>query len=221
MKPEPFPPESPARQPKPDPKPRSAFGHYLPRLQRVFYQGDAVVFWTLPVAHRARGWLDQRFHTAFREIMLHAAGRAGLLCPAYCLMPDHLHLVWMGLRHTTDQRNGMKFLRAQLGRHLAPARFQHQPYDHVLSPRERQRQRFTLACTDYVLLNPVRAGLVTDPNDWPFLGAIVLGYPRADPLEAAFWPRFWKWYAEMREPGLEKRKLPPRCMEPVGKSRHP
>jgi hypothetical protein len=30
-------------------------------------------------------------------------------------MPDHLHWVWMGLRHDTQQRNGVKFLRAQLG----------------------------------------------------------------------------------------------------------
>ena len=42
--------------------------------------------------------------------MLHAAAREGLFCPVYCLMPDHLHLVWMGLRLDTDQLNGMAFL---------------------------------------------------------------------------------------------------------------
>src|SRR5437867_8679198 len=90
----------------PEWKRRSDFSHYLPRLRREFYQADAVVFWTMPVAHRARSWLDDHFHAAFREMMLHAAAREGLLCPAYCLMPDHLHLVWMGLRRDTDQRNG-------------------------------------------------------------------------------------------------------------------
>src|SRR5208283_2456537 len=105
----PLPPDPASRQG------RSQFSHYLPRLKREFYQADAVVFWTLPVAHRAQGWLDAPFHAAFREMMLHTAAREGLLCPAYCLMPDHLHLVWMGLRHHTDQRNGMKFLRAHLG----------------------------------------------------------------------------------------------------------
>ena len=68
----------------PKPKPRSAFSHYLPRLRREFYQAIAVIFWTMPVADRARGWLGERFHAAFREMMLHAAAREGLLCPAYC-----------------------------------------------------------------------------------------------------------------------------------------
>ena len=33
---------------------------------------------------------------------------------AYCLMPDHLHLVWMGLKLESDQLNGMAFLRKHL-----------------------------------------------------------------------------------------------------------
>ena len=70
----------------PEPRRRSAFSHYLPRLKRVFYQADAVVFWTLPVSYRQQGWLTDGFHAVFREMMLHAAAREGLLCPAYCLM---------------------------------------------------------------------------------------------------------------------------------------
>ena len=61
---------------------------FLPRLPREYYQGDAVVHWTLPISHRRQGWLDERFHAAFRELMLHTAAREGLFCPTYCLMPD-------------------------------------------------------------------------------------------------------------------------------------
>ena len=86
---------------------------------------------------------------------------------AYCLMPDHLHMVWMGLRLASDQRNGMKFFRAQLGPYLKGAKFQHQAHDHVLTLKERQRNRFSLACADYVLLNTYRAELVKSPSDWP------------------------------------------------------
>ncbi len=200
--------------PNPDErKPRSSFSHYLPRLKREFYQADAVVFWTLPVAHRQSGWLDHSFHAAFREMMLHAAAREGLLCPAYCLMPNHVHLVWMGIRKQADQRNGMKFLRAQLGPFLKPAKFQHQPHDHVLTAEERQRRAFSLACADYVLLNPFKGGLVKAPPDWPYLGAVVPGYPRLNPFEPDYWPWFWKHYLSVREPGIEQRILPPREME--------
>src|SRR5262245_61339980 len=102
---------------------------HLPRLPKEHYQGDAVVHWTLAIAARKSGWLDEVFHARFRETMLHAAVRENLFCPTYCLMPDHIHLVWMGMRRDSDQRNGMKFLRAQVGKFLRPYRFQHQPHD--------------------------------------------------------------------------------------------
>jgi putative transposase len=90
-----------------DGKPRT---FYLPRLNREHYQGDAVIHWTLTVFDRKTGWLDDLFHLKFREMLLHAAARESLFCPAYCLMPDHIHLMWMGLRRDTDQKNGMSFL---------------------------------------------------------------------------------------------------------------
>jgi putative transposase len=200
----------------PDPREgqsRSSFSHYLPRLKRDFYVADAVVVWKLPLSYRKQGWLEAGFNCLFREMMLHAAAREGLLCPAYCLMPDHIHLVWMGIRKQADQRNGMKFLRGQLGPFLKPARFQHQPHDHVLTTKERQRRAFSLACAEYVLLNPGRAELVKAPMEWPYLGAVIPGYPRLDPFAMDYWPWLWKQYFAMREPGIEKRILPLREME--------
>ena len=96
----------------PDPRPPRAYS--LPRLPPEYYQGDAVVHWTLTVFDRATGWLSDSLHSRFRELMLHAAAREGLFCPTYCLMPDHIHLIWMGLRLESDQRNGMSFLRRYL-----------------------------------------------------------------------------------------------------------
>ena len=195
--------------------PRDALNRtfYLPRLPREHYQGDAVVFWTLTVFDRAQGWLTGAFHQRFRELMLHAAAREGLLCPIYCLMPDHLHLVWMGLRLDTDQLNGMAFLRTHLGPKLAPQRFQHQAHDHVLTVAERRQHAFNVACADYVLLNPLKAELVKTPAAWPYLGAVIPGFPRVNPFAADYWPWFWKHYFGAREPGIEQRVLPPREME--------
>jgi putative transposase len=193
-------------------RPRSSYSHFLPRLDHEFYKSDAVIFWTLTVSNRQKGWLNAGFHAAFREFMLHTAAKEALLCPAYCLMPDHIHLVWMGLKKTSDQRNGMKFLRASLGPLLKPARFQHQAHDHVLSAEQRRRSVFSVACTDYVLLNPLRAKLVEKPSDWPYLGALVPGHPRARPLTSDYWPWFWKHYFAVRDPNLQKRILPPKGM---------
>lgn len=89
---------------------------YLPRLAAGHYRGRAIVLWTHTVAKRATGWLDDRFHAAFREIMLHAAVREQLLCPVYTLMPDHARWVWMGVAEGSDQRSQLAFCASRSGR---------------------------------------------------------------------------------------------------------
>jgi len=171
----------------------------LPRLAREHYCGHAVVFWTLTLEDRAQGWLDEPFHARFRELMLHTAAREELFCPVYCLMPDHLHLMWMGLRRTSDQINAIKFLRTQLEPSLGNQRtWQHQAYDHVLREEERRRNAFARICF-YILENPVRAKLVSSAGEWRFHGAIVPGYPTMNPLAREFWELFWKLYVCERE----------------------
>ena len=51
------------------------------------------------------------------------------------------------------------------------------------------------------------------PSDWPYLGAVLSGYPRVNPFEDDYWPWFWKHYHAVRGPGIEKRVLPPREMK--------
>lgn len=198
----------------PDDGQRRFLGHgtnrsfYLPRLPREYYQGDAVVHWTMPIALRGTGWLNGAFHAGFREMMLHAAAREALFCPTYCLMPNHIHLVWMGLRRDTDQRNAMKFLREHVGKLIRPHRFQHQPHDHVLRAEERRKQAFSKVCF-YVIDNARVAELVRHPKDWPFAGAVVPGYPKLHPLEDGFWPLLWKLYLVARAPDAGDLKRPP------------
>ncbi|PWU11150.1 MAG: hypothetical protein C5B50_23880 [Verrucomicrobia bacterium] len=180
----------------------------LPRLPREYYQGDSVVHWTLTVFDRKRGWLSELFHSRFRELILHTASREGLFCPVYCLMPDHLHLIWMGLRLDTDQLNGMAFLRTHLEPTLAPAKFQPQPHDRVLRAEQRRRNAFAETCR-YVLGNPVRARLVAKPEAWKFSGAAIPGYPRLNPLDPDYWPLFWKLFAKARHPDAGNIIRPP------------
>jgi putative transposase len=185
--------------------------NYLPRLSREFYQGAAAVHWTLTVFDRGAGWLNEPFHSRFRELMLHAAAREGLLCPAYCLMPDHIHLLWLGLRRDTDQHNGMVFLRTHLEPLLHPHKFQPQAHDHVLRDEERKRGAFARLCF-YILANPVRAELMKESDVWPHGGAVVPGYPRFHPLDEDFWPRFWSIFERTRSADAGEHKRPPRTV---------
>ena len=181
---------------------------YLPRLPREYYQADAVVHWTLTIFDRSQGWLTPAVHQQFRELMFHAAAREGLVCPIYCLMPDHLHLVWMGLRLDSDQLNGMAFLRTYLEPALQPAKFQPQAQDNVLREQERQRNAFAKTCY-YIAANPARAELMKVNEVWPFTGGIVPGYPKLNPIAEDFWPKFWRIYAKLRQPDAGNIKRPP------------
>jgi putative transposase len=175
----------------------------LPRLPREFYHGDGFVHWSLTVHDRATGWLTEKFHAHFRELMLHTAAREGLFCPTYCLMPDHLHLIWLGLHLDSDQLNGMAFLRTYLEPLLAPAKFQPQPYDSVLREIEREHEAFAKACF-YILNNPVKAKLVSKPEDWNFSGAVIPGYPTLHPLATDFWGKFGNYMPKHAIQTLEK-----------------
>ena len=139
--------------------------------------------------------------------MLHAAAREQLCCPIYCLMPDHVHLIWMGLSRDSDQRNGMSFLRRHLEPALAPAKFQPQAHDRVLREEQRRRGAFQGACL-YIAENPVRAGLVERADQWRYHGAIIPGYPTLHPLQADYWPKFWKLFLKAREPDAGKIRRP-------------
>ena len=140
--------------------------------------------------------------------MLHTAAREGLFCPTYCLMPDNLHLVWMGLRLDSDQLNGMTFLRTHLEPTLAPQCFQHQAHDHVLKQEERRRNAFAGVC-NYILENPLRAGIVKDPVEWSFNGALVPGYPALHPFQEDFWRLLWKLYGHAKHSDASNIRRPP------------
>lgn len=125
--------------------------------------------------------------------------RENLLCPAYCLMPDHLHLIWMGTRQDSNQLNAMTFFRVQLKPALGDSRtWQHQPHDHILREEERRRNAFASFCF-YAIANPVRAGLAKREQEWPYSGAVIPGYPAVHPMNDGYWELFWKVYVKQRE----------------------
>ena len=151
---------------------------YLRRLPAEHYRGYAYVHWSMTIEDRKRGWLVPIFYYKFREILTHTMFRYGLCCPIYCCMPDHLHLLWVGMLDTADQPNAAKYFRKQLNPILAKlgVRFQQQPYDHVLREEQRERTAFETV-VEYIARNPERTGLVKADGyrDYPYTGCLVPG----------------------------------------------
>ncbi len=100
---------------------------------------------------------------------------------AYCLMPNHVHLIAV-----PETKDG-------LGRAIGEA---HRRYTRMINLREGwtgflwqgrfssfiMDERYLIACARYIELNPVRAGLVKKPESWPWSSAFSHIYGRKDCL---------------------------------------
>jgi REP element-mobilizing transposase RayT len=97
-------------------------------------------------------------------------GRARVF--AYCVMPDHLHLVLqlVDSRYslgrvvgTLKRESGKRFHQMGYAGELWQERF----YDRILRENETG-----ISVVDYVLENPVRAGLVSHHDEYPYCGIL-------------------------------------------------
>ena len=123
--------------------------------------------------HLRRKLLDSScVHEAFRNFALRANAEHGIAVGRYVLMPDHAHL-FVRLPQDMKLIPWVKALKCVLGAALTAkghhgSHWQRGFFDHVL----RNSESYSLKW-DYVRMNPVRAGLVNSPGDWPFQGEIV------------------------------------------------
>ncbi len=169
---------------------------HLSRLAPEFYRGFAAVHWSMTLRRRATGWLTPSFHADFRECLLHTLVRYQLLCPVYCLMPDHMHVLLRGIAPTADQQLAVAFLRRHLGEGLKPFALQKQPYDHVLRKEDLEREAFR-SVAYYIAENPVREGLAAAASAYPYSGGILPGKPHVSIHHPKYWDVFWQMHESL------------------------
>ena len=142
------------------------------------------------VTQRGNRRMETFFHESDYRAYLELVGRwcreEGVAIWAYCLMPNHVHLI------------AVPDFPAALARALGEA---HRRYTRLVNFRQEWRGylwqgRFSsvvmdephlLAAARYVELNPVRAGLVRRAEDWPWSSAAGHVCGRRDPLAESAW----------------------------------
>jgi len=116
---------------------------------------------------RQQTFFDDADYIAYIELLAGLKPKAGADIWAYCLMPNHVHLVVVPeyeqslakLFGITHHRYAKRVNEAHDWRgHLWQARF----HSFVMD------ETHVLAAVRYVELNPVRAGLCAHPQDWPW-----------------------------------------------------
>ena len=179
----------------------------LKRSSDEHYQGQAYVHWMFAIEERKTGWLIPIFYCKFRELLTHTLFRYSITCPIFCCMPDHIHLLLIGIADDSDQRVAVKYLRTNLNLALEKlsCRLQRQPYDHVLKEDEVERAAFE-STAEYIARNPERKNLVGVDRyqEYKFTSCLVPGCPDLTPWQPDYWDRFWRIYSHQRKNGLQR-----------------
>ena len=142
-----------------------------PRLDRVI-PSNPVFFMTACTYRRRQVLANSLVATAFVEFGKRAYSEHNIAVGRYVIMPDHLHLFvcgpddfvlgqWIAI---LKQYLAKSVVRAPTADPVWQRRF----FDHVLRSDESYAQKW-----NYVRENPVRAGLVTNADDWPYAGEII------------------------------------------------
>ena len=151
------------------------------RLATFNYVGLYRYSLTFCTAHRRHIFKESAVIDEAIDEISRAAASHQFAVIAYCFMRDHLHLLveatsdssdLVAFAHQIKQRTAYRYRRRQ-----DQPLWQKGYYEHVLRDDEAM-----LAVARYILANPVRAGLVQEPRDYPFSGSLVFDRQQLDEL---------------------------------------
>ncbi len=105
---------------------------------------------------------------AYLEALRECATRAGCAVHAYALMGNHVHLLFTAVSAEGPGRL-MPAIAASYAHYLATAYGHEDPvWDEAYDASPVHARRHLLACMRYIEENPVRAGLVSHPGEYPW-----------------------------------------------------
>ena len=165
------------------------------RLPLTVYQQERIVFVTISTHHRQKWFLS--FPSLAQDasnVLVKTAQERSCSIYAWCIMPDHVHLL-------VGDDNIVSFVRTFKGRLVPSARafspkrkfWQRSFYDHIV-----RKSESLMNVAGYIFENPVRSGLVALPYEYPFVGSEV--WPD--------WRASYTWNHCLRIKGRGKNKFP-------------
>ncbi len=138
----------------------------MARPLRIEYPG-AVYHVTARGNARQDIFLDDDDRRQFLALLVETVERRDWACHAFCLMDNHYHLLL-----ETASANLGRGMRQLNGVYTQRFNRAHDRVGHVFQGRYKailvEKQAYLLELCRYVVLNPVRAGMVANPDDWPW-----------------------------------------------------
>jgi putative transposase len=141
-----------------------------PRLAGFSYVGLYQYFVTICTDKRRMSFTDRVAATWMTSQISHTFEAERFAVIAFCVMPDHVHLLLEGLTEDADLRAVMhnwKLRTAFTWKQRTGQRlWQEGYYDYVLRDEDS-----VPGIVKYIISNPIRAGLINDVTKYPYLGS--------------------------------------------------
>jgi len=119
---------------------------------------------------RQQAFFNDEDYQSYLSLMSEWCARFRVETWAYCLMPNHVHLIVV-----PETKDGLNLAIGEAHRrYTRRINFREDWRGHLWQGRFSSfimEEQYLLACAQYVELNPVRAGLVKNPEDWRWSSA--------------------------------------------------
>jgi putative transposase len=166
------------------------YRHKNIRRPAAHYVGQRWYFITFCCAARRAFFADPANASWLVDALREKSRRYDFAVDAYCVMPDHFHVLVRGMELTSDlfvfverfkQKTAYEFQK-----NFQHMLWQKKFYDHILRADDPAE-----SVALYIWMNPVRAGLCAEPQDYPFSGSFVVDWKRLiSPVK--LWEPSWK-----------------------------
>lgn len=140
------------------------------RLPGISYTGPAAYFVTTCTLNRRKVFADIDFGRHCASGLLAYSARFNFDVDAYCLMPDHAHVLFAATADHAPLRELVKLWKQVTGfrwhRATGGRLWQEGYFERILRDDEPE-----LSVARYIVENPVRAGLAVSVSDYPLTGS--------------------------------------------------
>lgn len=142
------------------------------RLNPEVYSGSNIVSYTACVKDRKQLFVSEKVVKIFEEILLNELNASKCDAYVYLFMPEHLHIIIGGMIEDTNTKKCVDMFKKKTGfwlsKNMNSFKWQKDYYDHILNKQESLEIQIK-----YILMNPVRKGIVNYWKDYKFKGSTV------------------------------------------------
>ena len=160
------------------------------RLSPAHYRGRHAYFLSVCTDQRIPHFSSSTVSENTIRILLECAASQSFLLHAYCLMPDHIHVLIGGTTDTADATQFIRLFKQRTGYEFRKSGEQRlwekTYYDHIL---RRGDSIASVAC--YIWWNPVRKNLCSHPSEFAFSGSLTMDWTQQS-LAVPRWSAPWK-----------------------------